>query len=505
MFQKATFLLIVALAGGAVISTRNSKTRDTVSLDGVQFAYAYLNMEDSETHAELTLTANNGRQNRSNSSQRGGRSSQRGNLQNRKPRPSRQTGAGSSKRGGPGGNFQNRKPGPSLKARGGSPRPPRVSNPRSGGSTLKFNPTRGRSLKTTPTRGSTLRVRPTKGNNLKMRPTKGNNLKMRPTKGNSLKVNPVKGHPVKINPTKGGTLKPAVKPIGQPIRVVKPIRPPIRVVKPVVKPIHPPIRVIKPIHPVKVICPPPICSPICPPGGGWYPCPPVEIYLPGCRPIVENVTVEQPVLREGDIVSLGGQNLGAEVGELQLKVGSIKLFPKILDWQDAQFTMIVPYMQLQGPVPAELQVLDAHGQKQFAMDVEIWPGKKESLPEPEFTDEELSSDLTTFNEGDSVPVAGGPLGTESGKVELFLEGVTLEAEVQEWSNEYCLVTIPYLGLEQAIPAQLTVFGVAGGSLVTLDITIEPGVNPARTVQPVVDDRTDPLFQTTGKTTQSFDA
>ncbi len=212
----------------------------------------------------------------------------------------------------------------------------------------------------------------------------------------------------------------------------------------------------------------------CPPqwyhcNGGYAPCPSVTVWLPGCAPVVEEI-IELPKMLEGDILTLGGKALGPDVGEVQLRIGAIKLGCQLLAWDDEQFTMIVPFMELKSPVAAELRVLYANGSLAYAMDVEVFPGKPVVLPEAEVTDAEL----TTFAEGDSASLGGVAMGDEPGRVMLKVEGVSIECQLQEWKSDYCLAVIPEMGLEVSTVVQMVVLNAAGEQLISMDITVVPG-------------------------------
>ena len=260
---------------------------------------------------------------------------------------------------------------------------------------------------------------------------------------------------------------PTPKPCPKPI--VKPLLYPIPHPQPTPKPC--PIKVYpQPAPPKCVIKPAP--PHVSPPKCVIHPTPvtPVRPITP-VVPVPTPVT-ERPQVKSGQQVTIDGRLFGPDPGKVVLQVGGLSLNAQVTAWSSSQVTAVLPQLPIAGSARATVVIKTSYNHVADKLEVNLLPGDTPVSPTP------VANELPKVTPGQTVTLDSANIGTQQGRVQMEISGLTLNATVKSWSATQTTATLPAVSFDTPVKATIKIVTAGGQVADQVEVMFTPATNVA---------------------------
>lgn len=155
-----------------------------------------------------------------------------------------------------------------------------------------------------------------------------------------------------------------------------------------------------------------------------------------------------------------------------VRIGELQLEAQVTAWSGTQATVVLPQLPMAGSVKATVVVVTAFGNIADTLDVEIIPGSNRGGdhggPGPVATAEK-----PVVSPGQQVTLEGRDMGSQPGRVQLQVGGLTLNATVSRWSATEAVAVLPTLNFANPVDATIQIVRADGRTVDQVDVVFAP--------------------------------
>lgn len=183
--------------------------------------------------------------------------------------------------------------------------------------------------------------------------------------------------------------------------------------------------------------------------------------------------VELPEVEAGQHVTIDGNHFGPDAGAVAVRIGPMVLEADVLEWSNTQTTAVLPTLPLVEATQATVVVLTAAGEIAESLDVALLPSTSEPVVE------EVEPGLPVVAAGQQISLEAADMGTATGRVQLVVAGLTLNADVAAWTEGETTAFLPALKLAEAVPATVQIVSAEGRVVDQIDVMFAPATEVAQ--------------------------
>ena len=182
-------------------------------------------------------------------------------------------------------------------------------------------------------------------------------------------------------------------------------------------------------------------------------------------------TEEHPQVEGGQQVTIDGHSFGTVPGRILIRTRQQVLEARVVAWTDYQITVVMPDSHLSQPEHAIVFVRTVAGRIAERLHIEFMPGTGHGEIAP-------PSEVPTLVPGQAVTLEGSDLGFQTGRIQLTIGGLTLDATVQRWGNNEVIAVLPQLSLSSSARATVQIVRADGSVADQLDVVLSPATAAA---------------------------
>lgn len=188
--------------------------------------------------------------------------------------------------------------------------------------------------------------------------------------------------------------------------------------------------------------------------------------------------VQLPEVAAGQKVTIDGRFFGPQPGQVAVRIGGLALNAQVVGWTSTQVTAVLPQLPLAEPVTASVVVLTASGNVADQLDVTLVPAT--NIPAMPASAENAQRPIVTA--GQNITLEGVNLGNTAGQVQIVVSGLTLNAQINNWTPTEATALLPSISFDESVQATVRIVKANGQLADQIDITFAPNSQQVAAIQ-----------------------
>ena len=155
-----------------------------------------------------------------------------------------------------------------------------------------------------------------------------------------------------------------------------------------------------------------------------------------------------------------------------MRIGGMSLQAIVTDWTTNEVTAQLPTLPLTEPANADVVVVNSLGETVNSLGVEFVPGLATAPVAPAVP---AVSDRVVVNPGQTISI-DGQIGAAPGQVIVAIGGLTMQAEVKDWTASQTTVVLPNLQINEPVDGTIRILTADQSVADEIEVVMSPASN-----------------------------